>query len=482
MLFNSFDFAIFLPTVFVIYWLLYKSVSLQNLFIVLASYVFYGWWDWRFLFLIFFSSSFNYFAGKGIYKYRNNKQRKMFVFILSLIVNIGLLSYFKYFNFFLENFISTAKFIGVPLQEQTFNIVLPLGISFYTFQELSYSIDLFRGKLIPARSPIHFFAYVSFFPLVLAGPIERATHLLPQFSNNRIFDYNNAVDGLRQILWGLFKKSVIADNAAIIVNAIFPDIGGHTGSELFMGAFFFTFQIYCDFSAYSDIAIGAARLLGFDLKRNFAYPYFSRDFGMFWQRWHISLTTWFRDYLYIPLGGNRVKLYKKLRNILIIFIVSGLWHGANWTFIAWGLLNALYYIPRVLLNQNRVNADNVSEVKMIPSLIDFFKICVTFTLSTIAWIFFRARDIGEAVFYLKKMFSLSLFSIPRAGTAPNVKITLGAIFFLVIIEWIQREKQHGLAGIETKFPRFVRWSVYYVLIISMLLYGGGQQQFIYFQF
>src|SRR5690554_2973016 len=348
MLFNSFDFALFLPIVFILYWFVAnKNIRMQNLLIVVASYVFYGWWDWRFLSLILFSTLVDYLVGVRLGTEDNQAKRKVLLWT-SILVNLGFLGFFKYYNFFLDNFIASFSFFGHEISANSLNIILPVGISFYTFQTLSYTIDVYKRKLEPTTDFIAFTAFVSFFPQLVAGPIERATNLLPQFYTKRRFEYAKAVDGMRQILWGLFKKIVIADNSAQIANEIFNNFSDYSGRTLFLGALFFTFQIYGDFSGYSDIAIGTSRLFGFNLKQNFAFPYFSRDIAEFWRRWHISLSTWFRDYLYIPLGGSRGGLWMKIRNTFIIFIVSGFWHGANWTFIVWGALNAIYFLPLLL--------------------------------------------------------------------------------------------------------------------------------------
>ncbi|MBU1908629.1 MAG: MBOAT family protein, partial [Verrucomicrobia bacterium] len=345
MLFNSIDFAVFLPLVFLLYWFVFqRNLRLQNLFLVVVSYVFYGWWDWRFLFLIAFSTLVDYVVGRGLAGEERVGRRRLLVGI-SLAANLGLLGFFKYYNFFLDNFVAAFTFFGHPLQARSLNIILPVGISFYTFQTLSYTLDVYARRMKANRDPVAFWAYVSFFPQLVAGPIERATRLLPQFLVPRRFNESAAVDGLRQILWGFFKKLVIADTCAVHVNRIFQDCGAYSGSTLFLGVFLFAFQIYSDFSGYSDIAIGTARLFGFDLMRNFAFPYFSRDHAEFWRRWHISLSTWFRDYLYVPLGGSRGSLAQRVRNTFIIFLVSGFWHGANWTFLVWGALNALYFLP-----------------------------------------------------------------------------------------------------------------------------------------
>jgi D-alanyl-lipoteichoic acid acyltransferase DltB (MBOAT superfamily) len=346
--FNSIDFAIFLPIVFILYWsVTNKNLKLQNLLIVVASYVFYGWWDWRFLSLIVFSTIVDYTLALKL-KIEENQLKKKVLLWTSIFVNLGLLGFFKYYNFFLDNFITAFSFFGREIKTNSLNIILPAGISFYTFQTLSYTIDVYKRKLEPTKDFIAFSAFVSFFPQLVAGPIERATNLLPQFYRKRNFDYSKAVDGMRQILWGLFTKIVIADNCAEFANQIFNNSADMNGSTLVLGALFFTFQIYADFSGYSNIAIGTSRLFGFNLMRNFACPYFSRDIAEFWRRWHISLSTWFRDYLYIPLGGSRGGTLMKVRNSFIVFVVSGFWHGANWTFIVWGALNAIYFLPLLL--------------------------------------------------------------------------------------------------------------------------------------
>ena len=348
MLFNSFTFVIFLPTVFLLYWFVFnKNLKLQNFFLLIVSYIFYGWWDWRFLSLIFISSMVDYIVGLSIYKTDDSSKRKRLL-LISMFVNLGFLGFFKYYNFFADSLIDLFSNFSISLHPRTLNIILPVGISFYTFQTMSYTLDIYRKKMEPTNDIIAFFAFVSFFPQLVAGPIERAKNLLPQFMKKRKFDYETATDGLRQILWGLLKKIIIADSCAHVVDYIFANYQFYNGSVLLMGVIFFAFQIYGDFSGYSDIAIGSAKLFGFDLMRNFAYPYFSRNIAEFWRRWHISLSTWFRDYVYIPLGGSYVNKWKRIRNIIITFTVSGFWHGANWTFIFWGFLNGIYYIPIII--------------------------------------------------------------------------------------------------------------------------------------
>lgn len=480
MLFNSIDFAIFLPIVFILYWfVLNKNVKNQNLLIFIVSYIFYGWWDWRFLSLILFSTVVDYAIGILLLKERE-KNRRTFFLCISILVNLGFLGFFKYYNFFLENFVQAFSFLGGQIQPNTLNIILPVGISFYTFQTLSYTIDVYRKKLEPTRDFVAFGSFVSFFPQLVAGPIERATNLLPQFFQLRKFSYLQAVDGIRQILWGLFKKVVIADNAAELANLYFNDSGRYSGSELALGALFFTFQIYGDFSGYSDIAIGVSRLFGFNLKRNFAFPYFSRDIAEFWRRWHISLSNWFRDYLYVPLGGSRGSTWMKVRNTFIIFLVSGFWHGANWTFVAWGALNAIYFLPLLLLNKNRSNIGMVAENSDLPSFKEFYSILLTFTLTLIAWVFFRAENISHAISYLSEIFSYSIFTIPVISS--KMGLTLVLIIFFVIIEWFGRTDEYAIEKLWFTKPRYIRLTLYYVLITMIFLFAGSNQQFIYFQF
>ena len=483
MLFNSIDFAIFLPIVFVLYWFVTnKNLKLQNFLIVAASYVFYGWWDWRFLSLIIFSTIVDFTVGQKLRNEENQLKRKVLLWT-SILVNLGFLGFFKYYNFFLDNFIAAFSFFGQEIQGNSLNIILPVGISFYTFQTLSYTIDVYKRKLEPTNDFIAFSAFVSFFPQLVAGPIERATRLLPQFYKKRTFDYSKAVDGMRQILWGLFKKIVIADNCAQYANQIFNNSADLNGSTLVLGALFFTFQIYGDFSGYSDIAIGTSRLFGFHLMQNFNFPYFSRDIAEFWRRWHISLSTWFRDYLYIPLGGSRGSTWMKVRNTFIIFIVSGFWHGANWTFIVWGALNAIYFLPLLLTNNNRNNLDTVAQGKLLPSLKEFSFMLLTFCLTVFAWIFFRAENIGHAFSYISEILSPSLFKVPyfKNGTLAIPTIILTSIF--IYIEWLGREQQFAIQNLGLKWQRPLRWSFYSLIIFAIGMFMPSvESPFIYFQF
>jgi alginate O-acetyltransferase complex protein AlgI len=482
MLFNSLDFAVFLPIVFLLYWSLHSRLSAQNLLILISSYIFYGWWDWRFLLLILFSSIVDYSVGFWMSKTEIDINRKFLLWI-SITINLGLLGFFKYFNFFIDNFVQAFSFFGVPLHPNTLNIILPVGISFYTFQTLSYTIDVYKGKLEPANNFVSFAAFVSFFPQLVAGPIERAKNLLPQFYTKCVFNYNQAVDGLRQILWGLFKKMVIADNCAVYANIIFNNSEDYSGSTLALGAVFFAFQIYGDFSGYSDIAIGVSRLFGFNLMKNFAFPYFSRDIAEFWRRWHISLSTWFRDYLYIPLGGSLGTKSKVIRNVFIIFIVSGFWHGANWTFIVWGLLNALYFIPLLLLKKNRKNTNNIAENSFLPSFKELMQLVLTFSLTLIAWVFFRAESVSHALQYLRDMFSLDLFSLPTYTIRKLIYPILVLLCFFITVEWIGRKDNFAIERILNKFPQQLRWFFYAFLIFLIGMYmQTNETPFIYFQF
>ena len=478
MLFNSIEFAIYLPIIFTLYWFVAnRNIKFQNILLLIASYVFYGWWDWRFLSLIIFSSLIDYFVGVQLGKTEIKRKRQALLWV-SMLVNIGFLWFFKYFNFFAESFADAFTLLGKHIEPTRLQIILPVGISFYTFQTLSYSIDVYKKKLKPTHDIVAFFAFVSFFPQLVAGPIERATNLLPQFYSRRIFEYDRAVDGMRQILWGLFKKIVIADNCAHYVNQIFNNHEQYSGSTLFLGAVFFAFQIYGDFSGYSDIAIGTSRLFGFNLKQNFAYPYFSRDIAEFWRRWHISLSTWFRDSLYIPLGGSRGGTWMKIRNTFIIFVVSGFWHGANWTFIIWGALNAMYFLPLLLTNNNRKNINTLANDKLFPSIKDFFSVILTFGLTSIAWIFFRSENLTQAFSILNKVFSNSIFKIP--DLLPMTVIVM--IFLFVIIEWLGRRNYYALELKNVKINSFLKWNLYFLIIYLIISIGGEQQEFIYFQF
>ena len=481
MLFNSIDFALFLPPVFILYWFVtQKNLSLQNLLLLVSSYFFYACWDWRFLFLLIFSTCLDYYTAIKISEGKT-RSGKQFWFWLSICVNLGFLGIFKYYNFFAESLADSLALLGLKIHPGSLEVILPVGISFYTFHGLSYVIDIYKERIQPEKNFVTYSVFVSYFPLLVAGPIERATHLLPQIKVARKFDYHKAVDGLRQILWGLFKKVVIADQCAEYANLAFNHTGDYSGSTLVLGALFFTFQIYGDFSGYSDIALGVSRLFGIELLRNFAYPYFSRDIAEFWRRWHISLSSWFRDYLYFPLGGSQGGQASRIRNTFIIFLVSGFWHGANWTFIVWGLLNALYIMPSIIMATNRQNLDIVAKGKNLPSVGEFFSILITFALTVLAWIFFRAESVGHAIIYIGGIFGPDLLSVPEFA-ALRTFITIGFTIFMVLIEWKGREQQFALAQFGLQWPRFLRWVFYAWLVVLIVLNSGGEQEFIYFQF
>ncbi len=475
MIFNSPEFLLFLPIVFLLYWFVFKkSIKIQNFFVVIASYFFYGWWDWRFLFLIAITSFCSWASGLLIEKNRasqNTKKAKV-VNICNIVLNLLILGVFKYYNFFVESFFDI--FPTLSNDQILISVILPVGISFYTFQALSYTIDVYRDKIEPTKDIIAFFAFVSFFPQLVAGPIERATNLLPQFQQKRTFDYAAAVDGCRQMLWGFFKKMVVADNCAVFVDQVWDDIPSFSGSTLLVAAILFSFQIYCDFSGYSDIAIGCAKLFGIKLKRNFNNPYFSRDIAEFWRRWHISLTTWFRDYIYIPLGGSRTTKAKIVRNTFIIFLVSGFWHGANWTFIIWGAFHALLFLPLILLGKNRKYTDNIASNRSFPTFKELLQILLTFLLATFGWIIFRSDDITQAMQFFRGIFNISIISIPMISKC------FIFIAIMLIVEWINRNNEHEFQ-IQSRY-RVVRYIIYYTIMLSIVLLSTQQETFIYFQF
>ena len=480
MLFNSIEFAVFLPIVFLLYWFVFnRNLKLQNAFVVVASYVFYGWWDWRFLILIAFTSLCSYFAGLLIEKYRNTPKKAKAVNVINIVINLLILGTFKYYDFFATSF--AQAFLGGRTEGLLLHVILPVGISFYTFQALSYSIDVWRGKMEPTRDVIQFFAYVSFFPQLVAGPIERATNLLPQFGKPRAFEYETGVDGMRQILWGLFKKMVIADNCAVYVDQVFSTYQTQSGSTLLLAAILFAFQIYGDFSGYSDIAIGTAKLFGIKLMRNFNVPYFSRDIAEFWRRWHISLTTWFRDYVYIPLGGSRCSKGKIIRNTFVIFLLSGFWHGANWTFVVWGAYHALLFLPLILMGRNRRYRDTVAEGRWLPSLKETGQMLLTFLLVVIGWIIFRAERIGQAWEIIIRICSSSLLSIPWLMNRNFYIPVFCCLGLLLGVEWIQRGKNYPF-DLSVIKPVWMRDTVYLVIFLLIFWQGGHAQTFIYFQF
>lgn len=470
MLFNSVDFFIFLSLVFICYWCItYKNLRVQNVLILIASYVFYGWWDWRFLSLIALSTIIDYTVGLRIYKTKNISLKKRWLWV-SILFNLGLLGFFKYYNFFIESWVNLFSSVGYQLQSTwTLKVILPVGISFYTFQTLSYSIDIYREKLKPTRDFIAFAAFVSFFPQLVAGPIERATNLVPQFLKKRTFTYKTFSYGIKLMIWGFFLKLVVADRAAIYVNAVYNNTENHDGLSFIAATVLFAFQIYGDFAGYSLIAIGTSKLFGFDLMTNFRRPYFSASVSEFWTRWHISLSTWFRDYLYIPLGGNRATKPRWLFNLFITFLISGLWHGANWTFVVWGALNGVYLILEVLLfKKNRKGV---------------FNVVFTFGLINFAWIFFRANSIGDAFYIIKR-----IFTVPGRlyiGSGDDITASLYATLAIAILVLVELKKEYfnSMFSISNHKYEFIRLTGYAVLIYIIMYFGVfGKSQFIYFQF
>ncbi len=476
MLFNSIEFLLFLPLAFFAYWLV-GNRKWQNLVIVVSSAVFYGWWDWRFLGLISFTSCWSYIVGRLEERRFDATHGSKLLLVISCVVNLGILAYFKYFNFFIDSFVVLLRAIGIQSNLSSLNVILPVGISFYTFQALSYTIDVYRRQIRPTRDFIAFLAFISFFPQLVAGPIERATNLLPQFSSQRTFSYPLAVAGCRQMLCGFFKKVLVADTCAKIVNALLAN-NAPSSVSLWIGMLAFTFQIYGDFSGYSDIAIGCAKLFGVNLMRNFSYPYFARDIADFWRRWHISLTTWFRDYLYIPLGGSRCATWRRIRNTMAIFLVSGFWHGANWTFVFWGLFHAICFIPLLLRGKNRRHVYHVdTTVRVLPKFCEVRDILLTFLIVVIGWTFFRAPDLVTAFRWVGRMVvpidlrihQLSL-GLAMCGILP--------VLTLVIWEWYSRNQD------KMWFPRIksLRWFSYLCVALSIVYFKPEPQSFIYFQF
>lgn len=478
MLFNSLEFLFFLPIVFLIYWSLYRHDKLQNLFVVVASYVFYGWWNYKFLFLIFFTTLCSFLSGVLINRFReNNILLSKVVSVSNIVINLLILGIFKYYNFFVESFIDILRLTGLNIDFSSLNIILPVGISFYTFQALSYSIDVYKGRICATKDVVAFFAYISFFPQLVAGPIERATSLLPQFLTRRSFDYHLAVDGLRQALWGFFMKVVVADNCAVGVNNIFLEYENLDSLTLLYGALLFTVQIYCDFSGYSHIAIGTAKLFGINLMQNFNYPYFSRDISEFWRKWHISLTTWFRDYLYIPMGGSRCGKLKGFRNTVVIFVVSGLWHGASWNYILWGAYHAFLFLPLFLWNRNRKYLDMVASGRILPNMREMMQMTLTFVLVMFGLIIFRAENISVAYGYICRIFTEFSFSLPMYGKSAIIWVII-----LFVLEWFQRDKPHALAIDGIVKSRYARLLIYYIFVLIIVMFQGTTEQFIYFRF
>lgn len=483
MSFTTLTFVVFLGSMFGLYWSVRRR-AVQNAVLILGSYFFYAWWDYRFCSLMLISTLVDFGVGWGLAR-TSSRGRRRGLLVLSVVCNLGLLGFFKYFNFFAENLFELANSVGWHLDQVTMRIILPVGISFYTFQTMSYTIDVYRGKLRATSNLLDYFAYVSFFPQLVAGPIERASRLLPQFASPRRFDYETTADGCRQILWGFFKKMILVDNVlAPIVDACYRDPSNMSGPQMAFATFCFAFQIYADFSAYSDIAIGTARLFGIDLMRNFAYPYFSQNVAEFWRRWHISLSTWFRDYVYIPLGGSRVAPWRKSGNVIITFLLSGLWHGASWKFVIWGGLNGVGILPTMFWRSKDVlrATDTPGGERHIPRPTTAIKMCLTIGFICLTWVFFRAADIGQAMMILKKI-AFDAFSFPayeRLYLTVGVHSVLVLVGF-VLVEWIQRRRHHVLR-LES-LSRWLRWTLYTCLVWVVLIFGTGRAgPFIYFQF
>ncbi len=492
MLFNSIEFLIFLPLVFLLYWFVFsRNRCWQNLLIVIVSYVFYGWWDWRFLFLIAFTSFCSYTSGLLLERFEGNRKWQKGISAGNIIINLTILGIFKYYNFFVENLdVIFSSLFNSHLDWVTIDIILPVGISFYTFQALSYTIDVYQKKLPATHDSVEFFAYISFFPQLVAGPIERATNLLPQFQKERHFEYVKAVDGCRQMLWGFFKKIVIADNCGYWVDYYWNQYQSLPGFSLFLLGVLFSFQIYCDFSGYSDIAIGCARLFGLNLMRNFNYPYFSRSIPEFWRRWHISLTTWFRDYIYFPLGGSRCEKWKIIRNVYIVWGISGLWHGAEWTFVCWGLFHATLLAVYNILGINTKYQNVVAYGRSLPNVKETFQIVITFFLAVIGWIIFRSDNIIQAIDYFYRMLTNPIFNTVTGENSGLVRMGIWIVMGLLMlfVEWIQRGQQHALQFTENKYLncRLVRWNIYIFLVsavyVSFMMNMKNDSHFIYFQF
>ena len=481
MLFNSFTFMIFLPVVFLLYWFIFKPLRWQNVLLLAASYVFYGWWDWRFLILIVITSLSSFYSGILIERYEGRRGLQRAVSVANIILNLGILGTFKYFNFFKDSLESLLSLAGISPDWPTLNIILPVGISFYTFQALSYSIDVYCGRFKPTRDMIAFGAFISFFPQLVAGPIERASNLLPQMLRERTFDYGTAVDGMRQMLWGFFKKLIIADGCAQVVNQLWENLDGSTGLMLLIASLLFTFQIYTDFSGYSDIAIGCAKLFGFKLTTNFRVPYFSRNVREFWRRWHITLNAWFTQYVYFPLGGSRCSRSRVVVNTVIVFALSGLWHGADWTFVLWGLYLGLLFIPLIVLPSRRYK-DTVAHGRLLPSFREALAMLVTFALINFGWVLFRAPDVSTFARFTTRLFSPSLFSLH--GLTMKMASMLLWCGALVIAEWFQREREHVLQvdGYRLMATRPARLTLYAAMVAAIFYFAGEVQTFIYFQF
>ncbi|MCB0383474.1 MAG: MBOAT family protein [Psychroserpens sp.] len=469
MLFNSIEFLIFFPIVFAIYWMLKNSVSKQNILLLISSYIFYGWWDWRFLSLIVYSSLIDYIAGLKIEKSSTQKNKKRWL-LLSLVSNLGLLAVFKYYNFFADSFSQAMLTLGWKVDDLTLNIILPVGISFYTFQTLSYTIDVYRNTLKPTKDIVTFFTYVSLFPQLVAGPIERASNLIPQIKNKRIFKSSQFNDGIFQIIVGLFRKIVIADNLAIYVDTVYGNPELHNGSSLLLATVFYAFQIYYDFSGYSDIAIGTAKLLGFNFNQNFNFPYFSKSITEFWRRWHISLSSWLKDYLYISLGGNRKGIKITYRNLLITMLLGGLWHGSSWNFVIWGAIHGM-----------ALASEKYTFSKLKIKNFNAFGSLWTLTIVLLSWVFFRAQDLSTAILILKRIFSFN-YSMPFIGNINTVIIASMMLFLGLCFDVFIFRKKTDLEYFGSTVKTGSLAIFVSVVIILLALFYSTSNNFIYFQF
>jgi len=473
---NSFAFLLFFVVVFFIYFFpLREKSKAQNVLLLLASYFFYGYADWKMLPLLVAVTLAFYGLGIGIAYYRSmgDEKKGAALSATGIVLGAGLLLYFKYLNFFITSFTGMFESFGFQTNVSTFNILLPLGISFFTFRLISYAIEVNRGNIAPVRNIVTFGTYVAFFPCLLSGPIDRPQKFIPQLEKKRPFSYDMAVDGLRQILWGMFKKMVIADNLATIIHGIWSGYATESGSTLLLGAIFYSFQIYADFSGYSDMAIGVAKVLGFEVARNFNYPYFARNVSEFWRKWHMSLTSWFTDYIYIPLGGNRCSKGRQFFNTMVVFTICGFWHGANWTFVLWGAYNGLLFLPLILRKKKKLSKV-VAEGKWLPNLQETLNMLGTFVLVTFGWILFKATNVGEAFDYMARIFSPSLFSVPQQ------KIGLLYVLVLVASEWAGRRKEYVVCVANLRWQ--YRWVLYFVLFLSIFILSGKVETFIYAKF
>jgi alginate O-acetyltransferase complex protein AlgI len=483
MLFNSIEFLFFLPIVFCLYWFVFnKKLLWQNSFVLASSYFFYGWWSWGFMGLLMLSTLLDFTYGFWVAS-PNRQKAKLFLW-LSVINNLGILAVFKYYNFFAEQFQLGFEKLGLHFKVEILNIVLPVGISFYTFHGMSYVFDIYRKQQKPVTNLVDYAVFVSFFPLLVAGPIERANHLLPQVQKKRIFNYTQAVEGLRLILWGLFKKVVIADNCAYFANQILNNVQDYHGFSLILGAIFFTIQIYGDFSGYSDIALGTAKLFGFNLLDNFKFPYLSRSIAEFWKRWHISLSSWFRDYLYIPLGGSKSGLKITIRNTFIIFLVSGFWHGASWNFIFWGGFHALVFLPSLLFIQNKKSSTVIAENSALPSVREFLNWLYTFTIIVFSWVLFRLTDFKDLYTYFANLFSIKESYLSNLSSADQLRLfhLFCAVFLLFNLEWFSRKTANSAHFFNLIPTKLLRWSLYILLFFLIVYLKGDPVEFIYFAF